>query len=155
MSSSLVDSALFRSIWEAYEESREDCPSHENNSDLYFRVFSKLQQAKKQFSSEDVSYTELGIDGGGEEEVWVDLELEQVEAELETSGVVAKFGAMVEACLEKLVDTGGDVERRETRRWIGLRCATRAPSSGRSSARRARPRRSTAWRYPCGLNEGA
>ena len=148
MSSSKVDSALFSSIWEPYEESREDCASHENNSDLYFRVFSKLQQAKKQFSSEDMSYTELGIDGGGDEEVWVDLDLEQVESKLKTNGVVEKFGAMVEACLEKLVAAGEGIECRETRRSTASRCATRAPSFGRSSARRARPQRSTAWRYP-------
>ena len=149
MSSGLVDSAFFQHIWEQYEEAKdEDSAPHEGNHDLYFRVLEKIQALKKQFCSEDMATAELGVNGGGDDEVWVDVDLDQVEAELAKKGVVEAFGAMVEACLEKLVGAGESVEGRETRRWIVSKCATRALSSGLSSARRARRPPSTAWRYP-------
>ena len=145
----MVDSAFFQHIWEQYEEAKdEDSAPHEGNHDLYFRVLDKIQALKKQFCSADMATAELGVNGGGDDEVWVDVDLDQVEAELAKKGVVEAFGAMVEACLEKLVGAGGSVEGRETRRWIVSRCATRVPSSGLSSAQRARRPPSTGRRYP-------
>ncbi|OAO18163.1 hypothetical protein AV274_0103 [Blastocystis sp. ATCC 50177/Nand II] len=109
VSSGLVDSAFFQHIWEQYEEAKdEDSAPHEGNHDLYFRVLEKIQALKKQFCSEDMATAELGVNGGGDDEVWVDVDLDQVEAELAKKGVVEAFGAMVEACLEKLGDTKVD-----------------------------------------------
>ena len=83
MSSGLVDSAFFQHIWEQYEEAKdEDSAPHEGNHDLYFRVLEKIQALKKQFCSEDMATAELGVNGGGDDEVWVDVDLDQVEAEL-------------------------------------------------------------------------
>ena len=79
-------------------------------------MLEKIQALKKQFCSEDMATAELGVNGGGDDEVWVDVDLDQVEAELAKKGVVEAFGAMVEACLEKLVSAGESVEGRETRR---------------------------------------
>ena len=105
MSSSLVDSAFFRHIWGQYEENKdEEYVSHEGNHDLYYQVFDKIQAAKKQFCSAEMTTTDMEINGGDDDEgTYVDVDLEPVEAELAKEGVVEAFGAMVETCLEQLV----------------------------------------------------